>query len=142
MRGPEILKSSHTVMSYELDAWGHVNNAIYLNYLEKARNDFLISKGLNFNDFFKWQKFPVVREAILEFKYPAKSGDELLINGWVSDHTAIRFTLSYEIVSQKSQKLVLSAKTMHVFVNQRNKPIRMPDEFYQKFIIPSLNNPG
>lgn len=128
-------------MSYELDAWGHVNNAIYLNYLEKARNDFLISKGLDFNDFFKWQKFPVVRKAILEFKYPAKAGDELSINGWVSDHTAIRFSLTYDIINRESQKLILSAKTMHVFVNQRNKPVRMPDEFFQKFIVPSMKNP-
>ncbi len=129
-------------MSYELDAWGHVNNAVYLNYLEKARNDFLISKGLNFNDFFKWEKFPVVRKAILEFKYPAKSGDNLQINGWISDCTATRFTLTYKIFNRESNILILSAQTLHVFVNNRNKPTRIPDEFYQKFIVPSQKKPG
>jgi acyl-CoA thioester hydrolase len=111
-----------------------VNNAVYLNYLEKARNDFLTSKGLSFDDFDKWQKFPVVQQAILEFKQPAKSGDELLINGWVSDHSPIRFTLTYNIFNRKSEKLILYAETKHVFVNQNNRPVRMPDEFYQKFI--------
>ncbi len=47
------LVSYHTVTSYELDSFGHVNNAVFLNYLEKARCDFMTLKGLRFDDFFK-----------------------------------------------------------------------------------------
>lgn len=121
-------------MSYELDSWGHVNNAVYLNYLEKARNDFMATKGLHFQDFSKWQKFPVVMRATLEFKFPATAGDKLTIDGWFSDHTATSFTLTYRVTNSKSGKLVLLAETFHVFVNQRNRPIRIPEEFFKKFL--------
>jgi acyl-CoA thioester hydrolase len=134
MESPEILKSFHTVMSYELDSWGHVNNAVYLNYLEKARNDYLTSKALDFKDFSKWQKFPVVRKATLEFKFPAKAGDKLIIDGWFSDHTATSFTITYHIIDHDSGKPVLSAETFHVFVDQRNRPTRIPAEFFNKFL--------
>ena len=133
----EILKSFHTVMSFELDAFGHVNNAVYLNYLEKARNDFMIAKGLGFNDFFKWKKFPVLIRAVLEFKNPARAGDHLLIHGWISDHSATGFTLTYEIwdeAAAPASRLILKGATAHVFVDESNRPTRIPSEFNEKFI--------
>ena len=33
------------VRSYECDSYGHVNNAVYLNYLEFARMSALFEKG-------------------------------------------------------------------------------------------------
>ena len=133
----EILKSSHTVMSFELDAFGHVNNAVYLNYLEKARNEFMIAKGLGFTDFFKWKKFPVLIRAALEFKSPARAGDRLLIHGWISDHSATGFTLTYEIrdeATTSASRLILKGETVHVFVDESNRPTRIPSEFSEKFI--------
>ena len=130
----EILESRHTVASYELDSFGHVNNAVFLNYLEKARCDFLALKGLQFDDFFKWRKYPVVARASLAFKYPAKAGDRLLIKGWVSRHTAASFTLQYEMFNQDTHRLILTGETFHVFVDDNNRPSRLPGEFYKKFI--------
>ncbi len=128
------LFSNHIVMSYELDGFGHVNNAVYLNYLEKARNDFMILKGLEFNDFFKWKKFPVLSMAYLEFKRPAKAGDRLIIYGEIKEHSYTSFTLEYEIFLKGTEILVLKAKTKHIFINENNKPVRIPNEFYDSFI--------
>ena len=35
--------------SYECDAYGHVNNAVYLNYLEVARHEFMRHAGIRFD---------------------------------------------------------------------------------------------
>ena len=40
-----------SVRSYECDSYGHVNNAVYLNYLEFARMDFLDASGFRYKDF-------------------------------------------------------------------------------------------
>ena len=138
MSAKDILTSYHTVMSYELDAFGHVNNAIYLNYLEKARNDYMVLKGLHFNDFFKWQKFPVVRRAKLEFNFPAQAGDQLKIEGWISHHTLASFTLEYNITNTQNDHKILTGETFHIFVNDRNRPVRIPQEFMEKFINPNI----
>ena len=134
MKPDKVLESFHTVMSYELDSFGHVNNAVFLNYLEKARCDYLTIKGLSFNDFSKWKRNPVVVRANLEFKNPVIAHDELVINGWISDHTAATFSMTYKIINQKNNKLILKASTFHVFVDENNKPSRIPEEFMQKFI--------
>ena len=130
----KYLFCNHTVSSYELDSFGHVNNAVFLNFLEKARCQFLIQKGIDFNQFARWQMYPVVIKAVLEFKAPAKAHDCLQIKGWVAAHTAISFTMKYEITHEESKILILKGETVHVFINQDNKPIRVPKQFYQKFI--------
>ena len=37
-----------TVRSYECDSYNHVNNAVYLNYLEHARMDFLHAANFDY----------------------------------------------------------------------------------------------
>jgi YbgC/YbaW family acyl-CoA thioester hydrolase len=134
MENKKILKSSHKVVSYELDSYGHVNNAVWLNYLEKARNDYMTLKGLCFKDFHKWKRFPIVIKASLEYKSPAFADDNLVINGWISSHSAIRFTLQYEVLNQDTEKLLLTGETTHVFIDDKNKPARIPQDFSEKFL--------
>jgi acyl-CoA thioester hydrolase len=130
----KYLFCTHRVSSYELDSFGHVNNAVFLNYLEKARCQYLTHRGISFNHFAQWQMFPVVTKAVLEYKAPAKADDCLHIKGWVAAHTAVSFTMKYEITNRETNKLILKGETVHVFINERNRPIRIPQEFYRKFI--------
>ena len=130
----EILTSTIHVASYELDSFGHVNNATFLNYLEKARGDFLQARGLSFHDFFKWNRFPVVIRVRADYKFPARAEDSLLVKGWITASSPISFTLTYEITNQ-DDRLVLSGETVHVFVDGKtNRPSRVPSEFKEKFL--------
>jgi YbgC/YbaW family acyl-CoA thioester hydrolase len=76
----------------------------------------------------------VVVRAHLEYKYPAAADDQLLVRGWISHHTKTSFTLQYEITNQDSGKLILTAETFHVFVDDNNRPVRIPEEFKNKFL--------
>jgi acyl-CoA thioester hydrolase len=136
---PEILESFHTVSSYELDSFGHVNNSVFLNYLEKARCDYMELKGMGFYDFLRWHRFPVVARATLNYKKPAYAGDRLIIKGCISAHTKTSFTMKYRITCSKDGKeqLVLEGETFHVFVDDNNRPSRIPEEFFENFIKPS-----
>lgn len=39
----------HKVRSYELDSYGHVNNAVFMQWLEHGRSQLLQDKGLNYH---------------------------------------------------------------------------------------------
>jgi acyl-CoA thioester hydrolase len=41
-------RACHVVRTYECDSYGHVNNAVYLNYLEYARREFLSAIGFDY----------------------------------------------------------------------------------------------
>jgi YbgC/YbaW family acyl-CoA thioester hydrolase len=67
-----------TVRGYELDSYGHVNNAVYLNYFEQARWELL--RQIDLLDYFREnQLFLVVTEIKIRYSSEAKLFDELLI---------------------------------------------------------------
>ena len=68
-----------TVRSYELDSFGHVNNAVYLQYAETAMWNFFKTTGL-FNVIFDEGLFPVVMESSQRYIHELKILDEVQID--------------------------------------------------------------
>lgn len=120
------------VRSYDLDSFGHVNNAVYLNYLEAARCDYLEQRGLNFNSFHKWGAFPFVVKAEISYKAPARCDDLLDIRGALTRMKKSSFTIQYEIFNISQQKVCAMAEMLFAFLNDQEKIIPMPDEFREK----------
>ncbi len=129
---PRVFTSKIRVRSYELDSFGHVNNATYLQYLEAARCDHLLQVGLSFNDFHKWGAFPVVTEAHLHYRQPLIADDVIEVRGTFLEWKRSSFAVEYEVVKQ-DDTLVLTARMVFVFVNRQGKPIRVPEAFREAF---------
>ena len=71
-----VFELKFKVRSYECDSYGHVNNAVYLNYLEYARMSALIEKGFSFDIMKKNGYLAIVRHIEIDFKYPLLMGEE------------------------------------------------------------------
>lgn len=121
------------VRSYELDSFGHVNNAVYLQYLEAARADYMTQAGLRFADFQEWGAVPVVTKATLEYKSFLVADDDVLVRGEVTDLRRARFAINYRMVRASDESLVLAARTEFVFVNRDGKPCGVPETFRRAF---------
>jgi len=128
----DVFTTRLVVRSYELDAYGHVNNAVYLNYLEAARCDCLNQRGLSFNDFKRWGKSPVVSQAHLRYLAPAYADDVLTITTTIVALGRASVTMSFELVNQAGT-LVLTATMDFVFLNADGKPTRAPAAFMEAF---------
>lgn len=113
------------VQSYDLDFLQHVNNAVYLNYLESARISFLKLYGIDFKVFLSLPAIPVVATAHLEYKRPCFIDDELSIHTWVSEKKRVSMTIAYEIYNQANE-LVHLADTVLVFINKTGKASEIP----------------
>ncbi len=131
----ELLKIRLRVRSYELDSFGHVNNAVYLNYLEFARGEFLRLRGLSFADFHRWKVFPYVIRINIEYKSSSGFDDELEITGKITNQTYTSFTLEKEIFNLSTQKLAAKAEVVLAFVNEKQRPTAIPAEFKEKFLL-------
>jgi len=132
---PEILVATHQVRSYEADSFGHANNAVFLNYLEYARGQYLLQKGLSFNDFHRWGKFPYVVNVKIAYKSPARIDDVLEIRGWISNVRRTRFALSYQVYNKTTNRISAVAEVTMAFVNQDKRPVAIPREFIAAFGI-------
>lgn len=111
----------------DLDAFGHVNNAKYLVFVQEARVDLFwkerIEKGLKpvFDDM-------VVARAEVDYKIPiTKTNHDFDISIWVSKIGGAAFDLEYEIKSEEGVHARL--KTVQVAVDlETKKSRRLTDE--------------
>jgi acyl-CoA thioester hydrolase len=70
-----------TARGYELDSYNHINNAVYLNYFEHARWEYL--RQLNIYEFLKEnQNLPVVTDVHIRYQREIKIFDELRIESY------------------------------------------------------------
>ncbi len=122
------------VRSYELDSFGHVNNAIYLQYLEYARSEYLLRQGMSFNDFFKWNAIPYVVRVEIDYKSSSRYEDELEITGWVSVWGKSSFVLSYEVFNKSTGRMAALADVKFAWVNREEKIIPIPTIFRERMV--------
>jgi len=121
------------VRSYELDSQGHVNYAVYLNYLEYARVAALEDAGLRFDDYIKRGMYIVIAEVKLKYLAPATLGDELEITLEGKEMGRTSATFKQEIFNKKTGKKILDAELAGVFINKEGKPIPIDEGFRQAF---------
>lgn len=111
-----------SVRDYECDLQGIVNNAIYLNYLEHARNEFLKFIGLDFSQMHKNGIDAVVTRIEIDYKIALKSGDKFMVGLKSAKKGKLRFIFYQDILLLPERKNVVSAVVTVVCLKQ-GKPI-------------------
>ncbi|MEW2245928.1 MULTISPECIES: acyl-CoA thioesterase [unclassified Streptomyces] len=106
----------------DMDAYGHVNNVVFLRYLEEARIDFLFRPDKDFR-----QGSVVARHEIDYKRQLVHRHRPVDIELWVTEIRAASFTLAYEV---KDDDLVyVRASTVIVpFDFEAQRPRRITDE--------------
>ena len=127
--GVPYAETTIDVRSSELDAFGHVNHAVFLNYLEHGRFEALAKAGFSWSvlDEQKWGIF-VVR---IEVDYVAeiKRGDQLIVRTWAESFRRTSMILSQEIVLADDPTIVATrARVTAVWIGPDRKPMRVPSE--------------
>lgn len=110
------------VRDYECDMADGVNNAVYLNYLEHARHEYLKSLGIDFAEYARQKIGLVVLRIEADFKTSLMSGDEFAVHTRIERLSRIRFQFCQDIYRLPDQRLVLSAKVIGTAVNARGRP--------------------
>ena len=105
-----------------MDAYGHVNNVVFLRYLEEARIDFLFRPEKDFK-----QGSVVARHEIDYKRQLVHRHHPVDIELWVTEIRAASFTLTYEV---KDDDLVyVRASTVIVpFDFEAQRPRRITEE--------------
>ena len=130
----------------DCDPMGHVNNAVYLTYLEQARFNHWRACGLAKRaiDSAAAADAPVpgdvpgviIARVEIDFRRPAKYGDVLRITLGIAAIGRTSFTYEYEIVDA-SGALVANAKTVIVrFDYAAGKPVPLTDALKVALTLP------
>jgi acyl-CoA thioester hydrolase len=115
------------VRDYECDLQGIVNNSVYFNYLEHARHEFLLFKGLDFADLAARGINLVVIRSEVEYKSSLKPGDLFDVTVKLARVSKLKSQFLQQIVRKPDGKLMLSATITWTAVNERGRPY-LPEE--------------
>jgi acyl-CoA thioester hydrolase len=110
------------VRDYECDMQGIVNNAVYQNYLEHCRHEFLLDRGLNFAALSRSGINLVVVRAELDYKNSLRSGDRFRIGLTVSRMDRVRFVFDQALWRLPDETLCLKARIIGTALNERGRP--------------------
>ena len=116
----------------DTDSGGIVYYANYLKFLERARTEALYSIGYS-NKKIKdqFESLIIVKSCNIEYKKPAYLEDELLVRSFVKSITKTSFFMNQIIT--KDNDIIVEVQVHLVFINNKGKPTKIPDEIYSKF---------
>ena len=124
----------HKVKVYyeDTDAGGIVYYANYLKYFERARTEALTSIGLSnliIKD--KFGAHIIVKSCNIKYNKSANLENVLNIRSFVKSITKTSFIMNQIIT--RDDKIITEAEVHLVFVNDKKKPIRVPEEIFNNF---------
>jgi len=109
----------------DLDPMGHVNNAVFLTYLEQARIAFFEQQGLSVG---LEDMNLVVARVEIDFRAPVRLGQEVEIAGRFGTKS---FDFEYELTVEG--EIVADAKSVQVAYDYgRGEPVAIPPEWREK----------
>jgi len=121
-----------SVRGYELDSYGHVNNAVYLNYFEQARWE--IFRNLNLIDYFKKNElFLVVTEMQVRYSHELILFDEAVIQTKVTKE-APYLVFHQKMYFGKTKEKICTADVKTLLTDKKKLPYDIPEKLLNKLI--------
>ena len=113
----------------DIDALGHVNNAVYFTYMEQARTEYYLkianAKRLGEIEF-------ILASAKCDFRSPVAFGETVVLRVWPTRLGDASFTLRYELRVKEDGRLAAEGESVQVaydYEARRSKPI---PEYFRK----------
>ncbi len=126
------------VRSYECDSYNHVNNAVYLNYLEHARMDFLHAAGFDYKGIVAAGFSLYVTHIDIHYKGSAFLDDRLFIETYPSKLKHVMGEFSQKITKEDGT-VCAEATVTWASVTSTGRPAKIPDEFMVDGLKPEEN---
>lgn len=126
-----LFTSTIPVRARDIDIFNHVNNSVYLTYMEEARWQWFFESG--FHE--KFRDGLAIVDAHLQFKRPITFPNDIIVETYGHEPGRSSFTVHHTIsVTSEPEKICTSADIKIVFFDLKTlKPISMPDYFRELF---------
>ena len=123
-----------TVKPEDLDELDHVNNAVYLRYVEDCARAHAEQKGFTLEAFKNSGVLPVVRRHEITYHAPATLGDTLVISTEVIQLGGAKAVRHNKVKLEKNDVLLVEVLTDWVWLDPESKrPKRVPQEVLTAF---------
>jgi acyl-CoA thioester hydrolase len=120
------------VRDYECDLQGVVNNAVYQNYLEHARHEYLKSIGIDFAALAAQGINLVVTRVEIDYRTSLTSGDRFVVEVRPERISKVRIGFRQDIRRLPDRREVVTALVVGTALNAKGRP-QFPRELEEAF---------
>jgi len=127
----------HQVIAEEIDEYAHVNNTIYLQWLDRIAWAHSAALGMPLERCLNLRRGMAVRHTRVDYLEAALLGDNLLIATWIiACDGRLRCTRRFDILRTTDGKHVMEAEIDYFCLNlDTGKPSRFPREFAEHYTV-------
>ena len=127
-------RTSVQVRFRDVDAFRHVNNAVFFSYIEQARVGYLLDVLAIEADF---ATLPLILARVeIDFRSPILFGDEVAIGSRVDRIGETSFSMSHRVTIGPEERLAADADSVLVTYDYAvERPMRVPDEWRERFAV-------
>lgn len=138
-----IYEHTLTVLDTVIDEMGHVNNVVYIQWMQDAATAHSAALGADLPYYLKLGGGWVVKSHHIEYVSPALRDDEIIIQTWVSTKGRRSSLRKFIFRNQSDGRILAKAETMWVFIDFKTaRPIPIPDEVGDRFtVVPEADEP-
>lgn len=128
---PEPFVAGFKALPEHIDELRHVNNAVYVQWMESCAWQHSNALGLGFDCFARLDRSMAVLRHEIDYLASALRDDEVLMGTWlVQTESRLKMDRLFQLVRPADGATLLRARTTFVCVQlSTGKPRRMPDEF-------------
>ena len=128
------------IYTYHIDFVGHVNNNIYIQWLENGRLRLLEAIGLPPTEIAQNDGIsPILVETTIKYKKPLFLNNEVTIELWISQLNNASAIMVFNILNEKGE-LCATARQKGLFIDrQTNRPQRLNNKLrkaFEQYLLP------
>ena len=127
----KILEQEITVSKNDLDDLNHVNNVVYVNWIQEiAKNHWNVLVSDEIKENYYW----VLLEHNIKYLHSALLNEKIIIKTYIEETKGVKSSRIVEIFNKGTNQLLVTSKTIWCLINAKtNKPSRINDEIRKAF---------
>jgi acyl-CoA thioester hydrolase len=131
---PPVSELTVRVNYSEVDQMGVVYHARYIVWLDMARTEHLRRAGTSYRELEESGFRLAVGELQIRYRHPARYDDLVRVRCWVREAASRRVTFGYAVELADTGKLLATASTALMVLDDRMVPSRLPDSIREALV--------
>ncbi len=121
----------------DIDAYDHVNNAVYLTWLDRAAWSHSAALGVPLERCVAMRRGMAALRTEIDFVRAALQGDHVRVATWIADSDGrLRVERRFQVVRAADGVTLARARTEYVCINlDSGRAVRMPELFARAYVV-------
>lgn len=124
------------VTSSDIDAYNHVNNAVYLSWFDLAAWSHSAALGIPLEECIRIRRGMAAHRTEIDYQRAALLGDRVAVATWiVSTDSKLRVERRFQVTRASNNETLARARTGYVCINlDSGRACRMPESFAKVYV--------